>query len=188
MRHCKGSKMTQKWGTVTNYYIFYRKTPITMPHPFLHPFLAPSSLVLTNGRCTQISPCPLATWLPGNSGICISIITWMLGTFWSFLQKKSNSEWVNQTLRLHRAAARWNALCTVLLSLRRLETTALLQGKFPCSAAWLGIEHSEQVVLTMANMGLWNWESSRITLTHYFAREEQARQDTTSENTQWCCC
>jgi hypothetical protein len=44
---------------------------------------------------------------------------------------------IKPTLRLHKAAARWNALCTVLLSLKRLETTALLQGKFPCSAAWL---------------------------------------------------
>jgi hypothetical protein len=41
-----------------------------------------------------------------------------------------------QTWRVHEAAAQWNALCVVLLSLKRLETTALLQGlqgKFPHS-------------------------------------------------------
>jgi hypothetical protein len=41
---------------------------------------------------------------------------------------------IQLTLRVHEAAAQWNALCVVLLSLRRLETTALLQGRFPCSA------------------------------------------------------
>jgi hypothetical protein len=90
VRDCKGPKMTQKNGEMS----FYRKMPMVMPRPLLHPFLAPSNPVLTNGRCTKNSSCSHVTWQFWQTDMSIFFCNCL--NAWYFLQNKSNSEWVKE--------------------------------------------------------------------------------------------
>jgi hypothetical protein len=85
MRHCKGPKNGEMSSSIGKR-LSQCHTPFYIPFwplPALHLLMVDVQKKISYGR--------LIIW------ICISIffvIAWMLTTFWSFLQNKSNSEWV----------------------------------------------------------------------------------------------
>jgi hypothetical protein len=99
-----------------------------MPRPLLHPFLAPSSPVLTNGRCTNHIPMS-----PGYLVILANMQQYFFVIAWSFLHNKSNSQWVNVIhLAMVCSGEFWFTYCSFLGDIAPCHLLYQIAGTFNC--------------------------------------------------------